>query len=251
MAALEWLSPSACNTFLQCPLRLKYERIDRLPQPPNPNFVKGNFVHEVLERLFKLPPEERTKEKARTISRQIWDSQYGDEVKALNLSEEDRRSFQWGSWWCLDNYFGIETPADVQPMEMERWVSGVVGKGKIRGKIDRIDTTDDGLEVVDYKTGKAPKRAEWGQDAIFQLNVYGILLAEELRKPIGKLVILYLGDGNKKAYDFTEESQESAAKTVTAVREGIDERDESGEWEPRPSKLCDWCSFKEVCPAWS
>lgn len=251
MSALEWLSPSACNTFLQCPLKLKYERIDRLPQPPNANFTKGNFVHEILENLLKKAPDERTQEEAKKLARQLWDRQYGKEVKSLNLSEDDRRAFQWEAWWCIDNYFGVEQPAEVNPFEMERWVSGLVGGAKIRGKIDRIDTVDGKLDLVDYKTGKAPKRAEWGQDAIFQLNVYGILLDSELEQEVGRLVLLYLGDGNKKDYPFDKEGQESAVKTVASVRKGIDEAEAKNEWEPRPSKLCEWCSFKGICPAWT
>jgi len=253
MTALEWLSPSACNTFLQCPLKLKYERIDRLPQPPNINFTKGNFVHEILENLMKLDPEERTLPKAKEFARKFWDQQYGAEAQSLAIGADEIKRLQWDAWWCVDNYFNLEEPAEVKPFEMERWVSGLVGGAKIRGKIDRIDEAKDGLELVDYKTGKTPKKAEWGQDAIFQLNVYGILLASEvgIDDEVSKLVLLYLGDGNKREYDFTEEGQESAAKTVASVRKGIDEREASGEWEPRPSKLCDWCAFKDRCPAWT
>src|SRR5258708_38472035 len=54
------LSPSKVAAFTDCALAFRFATIDRLPEPPSPWATKGTLVHAALERLFLLPPAERT-----------------------------------------------------------------------------------------------------------------------------------------------------------------------------------------------
>jgi putative RecB family exonuclease len=58
------LSPSRAADFKTCPLLFRFRTIDRLPERPSPDQVRGTLVHAVLERLFDLPPGERTTDAA-------------------------------------------------------------------------------------------------------------------------------------------------------------------------------------------
>ena len=51
------------STFRQCPLKFKYNKIDKIPAPSGKEALMGNFVHDVLEELYGLPPEDRSQEK--------------------------------------------------------------------------------------------------------------------------------------------------------------------------------------------
>lgn len=255
-ADIQWLSPSACSTYLQCPLKYKYEKIDKRPQDPSPSLARGNFVHAILEELIALPAEDRTPARAKLIAKDVWAGIGGDnwrlakDIKALKLSPAAQREFKWESWWCVENYFKVEDPTTVVAEGRERWVKGPVGKGMVRGIVDRFDRTDQGIHVIDYKTGKKPRRPEWADSYIFQLSIYAILLSDELGEKVYEGSLYYLGDGHRADYEMDEGRFESATKTVTAIREGIDERIKNDSFEPQKSKLCDWCSFKPICPAW-
>src|SRR5688572_19846862 len=54
------LSPSRAADFKTCPLLFRFRTIDRLPERPTADQVRGTLVHAVLERLFDLPAAERT-----------------------------------------------------------------------------------------------------------------------------------------------------------------------------------------------
>jgi putative RecB family exonuclease len=58
------LSPSRAGDFLACPLLYRFRTIDRLPEPPSPDAVRGTVVHKVLEDLFDLPAVDRTPARA-------------------------------------------------------------------------------------------------------------------------------------------------------------------------------------------
>src|ERR687889_40485 len=54
------LSPSRAADFKTCPLLFRFRTIDRLPETPSADQVRGTLVHAVLERLFDLPAAQRT-----------------------------------------------------------------------------------------------------------------------------------------------------------------------------------------------
>src|ERR1044072_8632250 len=54
------LSPSRAADFKTCPLLFRFRTIDRLPETPSADQVRGTLVHAVLERLFDLAPVEGT-----------------------------------------------------------------------------------------------------------------------------------------------------------------------------------------------
>lgn len=251
LANVEWLSPSACSTYLQCPLKFKYEKIDKIPTKPSEAMLRGRLVHGIIEHLMRRPPLERDHDAARSLATELWKNEYAQEAEVFNFTQEQARAFKWEAWWCVDNYFKIEDPRKVVPAGMEKWVKGTIGKGKVRGIIDRYDTSKDGVHIIDYKTGKKPGRAEWADPQIFQLTVYSILLEQEIDKPVHGVSLYYLGDGNKAKYTVTPKRRGSAEATVNNIREGIDERVANNSFEPKPSKLCDWCAFKPICPAWN
>jgi putative RecB family exonuclease len=67
------LSPSRAADFKTCPLLFRFRTIDRLPEQPTPDQVRGTLVHAVLERLFDLPSEERTPEAAAALVVPEWE----------------------------------------------------------------------------------------------------------------------------------------------------------------------------------
>ena len=67
------LSPSRAGDFLTCPLLYRFRTIDRLPEPPSPDAVRGTVVHKVLEDLFDLPAVERTPEQAGEMLLPAWE----------------------------------------------------------------------------------------------------------------------------------------------------------------------------------
>ena len=73
------LSASSISTYEQCPLRYRFSRLDKIPEPTTQPMIMGSFVHEILEEFYALPPEERIIAEARTIARNLWETKFKEE----------------------------------------------------------------------------------------------------------------------------------------------------------------------------
>ncbi len=66
------LSPSRAADFKTCPLLFRFRTVDRLPEQPTADQVRGTLVHAVLESLFDLPAADRTPEAAAALVAPAW-----------------------------------------------------------------------------------------------------------------------------------------------------------------------------------
>src|SRR5829696_8262708 len=83
------LSPSRAGDFKTCPLMYRYRTIDKLPEPPSPDAVRGTVVHKVLEDLFDLPAPDRTPERAEQMIDAAWQHVREDDERAAGLFGQD------------------------------------------------------------------------------------------------------------------------------------------------------------------
>lgn len=245
------LSPSSIATFQQCPLKFKISRIDRIFEPPTEATELGTFVHSVLEALFELPAEMRTLDSARELIRRVW-ADGGEQAALAVVSDPDKlRAYRWRAWWCVENYFAMEDPSKLHPEGTESNVHGQLGIATIRGIVDRWHRDRTGSVVVsDYKTGKTP-RPQYEGDKFFQLMIYAALIEAAQDVRVKTVELLYLKDGVKLTRPVTRSALKKVVDVVSEVQAGIDQRCAAGSFEPQPSRLCDWCSYKPTCPAWA
>lgn len=246
------LSPSRANDFLRCPLLFRLRVIDRLPEPPSAAAARGTLVHAVLEHLFDLPAGDRTRDAAVGMLPEAWLTLRTEQPAYTDLFDDEQ---QWDVWFAsardlLDTYFTLEDPNRLQPQEREVFVRTQLEDGpQLRGIIDRLDVAPDGaMRVVDYKTGRSP-RAGYESAALFQMRFYAYVLWRERGVLPTLLQLEYLGDGQVVRHAPSEPEMTTFETRVRSIWAGIEDSARSGDWRPRPSKLCDWCSFKAVCPA--
>lgn len=258
-----YLSPSSISTFEQCPLKYKYTRIDKLPEPPTEATLMGNFVHEVLEEFYALPPAERTILSVKELSASVWvNSNWLERVepilsKSISVKsgkssiEKEINAFRWKSWFCIENIFSVENPKSVTPAGIETELNGHIEGVPIKGFIDRWSKSASGLVITDYKTGKSPS-PRFANDKFVQLLIYALVLSGDEQLPVDELQLVYLKDNRVMTLKPTAEHLAETISRVRAAWDGIVARCESGDWEPIPHRLCDWCTFKNtICPQWS
>ncbi|WP_433382515.1 RecB family exonuclease [Actinoplanes sp. CA-142083] len=68
------LSPSRAADFKTCPLLFRFRTIDKIPEQPTADQMRGTLVHAVLERLFDLPAADRTPAAAAALVAPAWQS---------------------------------------------------------------------------------------------------------------------------------------------------------------------------------
>ena len=62
------------------------------------------------------------------------------------------------------------------------------------------------------------------------------------------LQLVYLGNAEMLRYEPDEADLLATERKVEAVWEAIRRAEMTGDWRPRKSRLCDWCSHQAICP---
>ncbi|WP_374983783.1 RecB family exonuclease [Streptomyces fradiae] len=248
------LSPSRAGDFMQCPLLYRFRVIDRLPEKPSPAATRGTLVHAVLERLFDDPAAERTAPKARAMVPGQWARLLEARPELGALFEDDADGERLARWLreaeeLVERWFTLEDPTLLEPAERELFVEAELDSGlRLRGVIDRVDVAPTGdVRIVDYKTGKAP-RPEYGDSALFQMTFYALVVWRLKGVLPRRLQLVYLGSGDVVTYDPVMADLRRVERKLLALWDAIRRATETGDWRPRPTKLCGWCDHQAFCP---
>lgn len=247
------ISPSRAADFKQCPLKYRFRTIDRLEEAPSPAAVRGTLVHAVLEDVFDLPAAERTPEAARALVPGRWDALVEERPEVAEMLAADE-SLTLESWFAqagklTDRWFTVEDPSRLEPADRELKVEVEVDGLVLRGVIDRVDVAPDGqVRVVDYKTGRTPGPGFEGK-AMFQMKFYGLVMWRRTGRVPDLLQLVYLGDGTVIRYEPGVEELLALERNVKAVWAAIETAVATRDFRPNPSRLCSWCDFKALCPA--
>ncbi len=251
-------SYSALDTFLTCPRKYKYSQIDRIKTPKSKEQFFGTLLHNTLKLVHTpgiLPP---TLEQALDFYSKNWNAEvFADEI-------EERAAFAQGVG-MLQDYYKKNDPARANVVDLESRFQVEVGdpaksdksdrgasaeKHIVTGIIDRIDKTEDGYEIIDYKTTrKLPSQEKVDNDLQLSIYLAGFLARypkeiENLDKI--KVSLYYLKHGVKLSSERTLEQIKRSEELILDLISQIKE----SKFEPQISGLCDWCGYQNLCPMW-
>lgn len=244
------LSPSRIAAFTDCALAFRFSSIDRLPEPPSVPATRGTLVHGALERLFELSPTQRTLDTAMLAVDQAFEAMSDHpDFTGLNLDAKGEAEFVAVAKQHVSHYFDMEDPTTINPIGLELKLETELKGTVLRGIIDRLERDDDGLLVVtDYKTGRVPS-VNHEQGRLEGVHYYALLCERTLGERPDRIQLLYLADSVRITAVPTTQSINGHERKANAIWSAIELACEREEFRPKPSKLCDWCSFKQWCPA--
>lgn len=292
------ISPSALNTYLDCNLKFYFRYVIRIKERTEvtneidaPTF--GSIFHRVVELIYtKLTAKGNTihKEDIEHLLKNHSDIQniVDKAFKELffHIGKEEKSEYNGIQ---LINFNVITTYAkqllrnDLQyaPFDMvamEKNVSEVVeietprGIKKIRlgGVIDRIDSKDGTLRIVDYKTGGSPKMAKDMKDIftpkegrpgyIFQTFLYASIMCRQNQLKIAP-ALLYIHKASSETYspvikmgelrnkqevnDFKVYEEDFRENLNNLLQEIYNPDVPFNQTENK--KICEYCDYKILC----
>jgi putative RecB family exonuclease len=250
MAALPYaLSPSSISSFKECPLAFRFSYVDRLPEPPSIWTAKGTLVHLALQYLLDRPADDRTVDAALAdLDRARVALATDPEFAALELTDEERAAFDRDSEALVRRYFELEDPQQVHPIGLELRLEAQVEGVRIRGIIDRLDLVDGELVVTDYKTGAVPSEF-FERKSLAGVHMYAMLCEQNFGKRPVHVQLLYLSRPEAIIATPSEQSAKGLARRTAALWSAIEQACARDDFRPRPSRLCDFCTFRPYCPA--
>lgn len=246
------LSPSKISSFTDCPLAFRFNAVDRIPSPPTVATVKGTLVHAALERLMALLPAERT-EAAALACLTAARAELPDDPEWIELAlpAEEQAAFFASAESLVARYFLVEDPTAIAPVGLELHLehpidtSGAV----LRGIIDRLEHDADGEFVItDYKTGRSPG-PRYEQTRLTGVHIYSYLVEKNYGRRPSRVQLLYLGDQRVVSAVPTDQSTRQIERKVSAIWSTVQSACEQENFQPKESRLCDWCSYQAFCPA--
>lgn len=247
-------SHSRLSTFEQCKYKYKLKYIYKIPSPIKKSIEAhlGECVHDALEWMYNNIIAGKTPELDEVIERysNTWYEKDSEDINIVrNLPKQDY--FDKGVKFIIDYYLKNQ-PFDDGTVETEKKVWINLGEGfphKVIGYIDRLvyNKEKGEYEVHDYKTANTlPNKEKFENDR--QLALYSIAVKELYGqdKPV-TLTWHYL---NYNMKIFSKRTDEQLDKLKRETRELIRKIEETREFPPTKTVLCDWCEYKQYCKAW-
>lgn len=233
-------SPYKLKMFATCPLQYKFTYIDYLAKEykkAKPYLTMGAHVHNALHDFYeKTKPEERTWERLEELLRTRW-----RENRKGFTDKEDEKKWGMKALQMLKVYFH-KNDVKATPVMLEDYYDLDVDEDlKVLGRIDRADQDEEGLHVIDYKTGKVDEE----DSADLQLIVYAMIMANNAKVPVYKASYLYLQTNHWQSINIDEQSYQDA---VEKIKEQVEQIKQEKEFAPCINKYCSSCDFLEICP---
>ena len=129
---------------------------------------------------------------------------------------------------------------DPKPTYLEQAFDIAVDGWKLRGVIDRVDRTESGWRIIDYKSGRPIARRR--RD--LQVALYALGATSALNLNPVELEVVYLASGESVRIDQVDGLMSEAEVEGSEVAEGI----RAGRFEPKPERRrCRLCPYRLAC----
>ena len=228
------LSYSAIAAYRECPRQYWYRHVQRLPVVQSAEAVHGVILHEVLRRACELRRDGGALSGARlkAIHDQVW--------KTTPFPDPRRApAFKRNGAAELEAY-RARGGFDSVPTFLEQAFDVALDGWKLRGVIDRVDRTEHGWRIIDYKSGRPIARRR--RD--LQVALYALGATSALKLDPIELEVVYLASGETVRMDKIEGLMREAEVEGSEVAEGI----RAGRFEARPERRrCRLCPYRLAC----
>jgi RecB family exonuclease len=196
--------------------------------------VQGVILHEVLHRAGEARKggKKVTESLLKSLHGQIWSSTFFPDPRRAP-------TFKRNGVEQLEAY-RKRGGFDSRPEYLEQPFTAAVDGWTLRGVIDRIDRTDAGWRIIDYKSGRPVARSRRDlQVALYALGAASALHLEPLQ-----LEVIYLASGETLRLERPEALVAEAQKQGSEVAEGA----RAGRFEARPERRrCRLCPYRLAC----
>jgi putative RecB family exonuclease len=251
-------SHSKLSSYEQCPTKYKFRYIDRIIviEKTIEAFL-GKSVHETLEFLHQTKMDKQTIPTINAVIEHFsnnWEEKYTPDIKLTRQDFALGDYFNKGIQFLLDYYksnypFKDNTIAIEKKITINLDENNENGGIQIDGFIDRLvyNLETGEYEIHDYKTANSlPPKEKIDTDR--QLALYSIAIKQEYGEEKEVNLIWHFLAFNKKIESKrTKEQLEGLKQDILKT---VKEIESATKFPPQKSKLCDWCEYKSICPAY-
>ncbi len=250
-------SYSRLGSYRTCPRQYKFKYIEK-PDIEKTQTIEqflGSTVHEALEHCYKLIPENKILTEAELLAlyERLWKENYTEDIRVVRQEKTANDYFEVGKY-CLRLYHKRHYPFDNEiTLGLELRINFKLdadSRYQMMGFIDRLSRDNTGrLLIQDYKTSNdLPTQPKIDEEE--QLALYQIAVQEMFPDNNGiELIWHYLKhDTALRSIRTPEQIEKLRHDCIERIR-AIEQAAELDNFPTTPSNLCDWCEYKQYCPA--
>lgn len=226
-------SASFLKGWSQCPASLI---LGIFEEGESPALIIGNEVHRLLEEHYKegLTPEQ-------TLAK-VNDNKNIEFFHSCKVKEYLQSYFSIEEYKKLTNVVyrtEEEIITKASPLGIELPV-------KMKSFIDRVDISDQGIFIIDYKTAS---RAPSDDQYIGQMMIYKWVLEEEWGVPVEDVYIasIYNPDPKYIKQDITLRKQSELIDKIFNIDKEVEESINKRCYNKKEGYWCKWCPLYGVC----
>ena len=240
-------SATRIKTYLTCPRQFRYSYVDAIPAVPTSPLVFGRTLHEALcfmhERQMQsgqLPPLSEVLEQFNAL----WQKALSKEQPFFRPGAPSPEQ-HWTTGHEILRAYLSNSQNDKMPLAAELAFEVQAGDYKLSGIVDRVDEGENGLIIVDFKSGTR-KPAQTDLEGDLQFTLYAFALSRMMGQPIERVVHYHLRDGARLEAIPNGDHFAWLLDEVLPYVAGALAREE---FAPRSGYWCNWCDFRELCRA--
>jgi len=237
------VSHNQIDDYETCPLKYQYIHVLRIPLRQHHAVVYGSALHTAVEFYLRRRAAGNFTELEDLL--RAFDDAWRNEGFLTREHEEQRKR---AGVLALTRFYHEEEASGVKPLAVEQDFSFALGPTRVRGRFDRVDTTPDGLVIVDYKSSDVTeqKRADARARESLQLHIYSLAQREMTGRLPAGVELRFLESGLVGRHRPTLDDVASARQAIEAAAAGIRAR----AFEATPShQVCRYCPYNQICPS--
>jgi DNA helicase-2/ATP-dependent DNA helicase PcrA len=237
------LSYFQVDDYLTCPLKYRYRHIMRIPVLPHHNLVFGRVLHNTIH-VYLRKKIEGVKLSQKEVLRE-YDRRWINEG-FLSREHEETRKKEGAK--ALRLFYRREEKLKHLPHFLEKSFKWQLNDVKFIGRWDRIDYTDDGAVIIDFKATEVKDQKEADKKArnSLQMNLYALSFVRTQDIPLLEIRLHFLGSDIIGHAHKKEREMEDAVEKIKEAEAGIRAQD----YEAKPDwHNCNFCDFRTICPS--
>ena len=235
------LSPSNLETFDECPKKFEYGYLFKLSGETTISISFGNSIHNTLRDYYRILINDKKikSDQIEKIYKNNWQPEgYSNKIDMDNNYKKGVK--------IITNYIKSDK---IDPIDVEKNFDYKVGNCKLTGRIDRINKTDDGLEIIDYKTGDGRKKTISELSSNIPLWIYALYMSEKYEQENIFLILDYIVSNKVLKIKVDQKKLDKKREKIESVCNQIDNSITNHDYPAKPSEFsCKRCQFKNLCP---
>ena len=256
-----YFSFSKLEAYDNCPYQYYLAFVLNIPKKEKGQFSFGKTMHSVLQETIELFLSKSKSKQSDLFAQNDKIIKKFGEVISLKEMFDIYKNLWIDDWYenkknkeeyfkkgkeILKNFYIKYKDKIIKPLFLEKDFKYKISMGgtfNLKGKVDRIDEFQDGVKIIDYKTGKPKEKLSFKEKK--QLLIYQLVFSDGklLKKPVKMLSYYYLENNSEIEFLGTEKELEKIKENIIKTIEKIKQND----FTPKPGRLCQYCDFNKIC----